>query len=227
MIDVVMVPCFVVKDETVVVVDVLRATSTIVTALANGAREVVPVKKVEDALAKRSKNTLVCGERNAKKLEGFDLGNSPLEYKSEVVSGKTIVLTTTNGTQVIEKIESDNVIAASFLNVSAVVEYLKEKESITIACAGTNGKFSLEDFLLAGMIVKRLERDDLVDGALVAKRYFESVKSVREEIKKHSSHARRLIFFGFEKDIDFCLREDLFSVVPVLIDGAFILREVR
>lgn len=227
MVNVVMVPCSVVKDETVVVVDVLRATSTIVTALANGAKEVVPVKTVEEALTMKKKGILVCGERNAKKVDGFDLGNSPLEYKRELVLGKTVVLTTTNGTQVIEKIESESIIAASFLNVSAVVEHLKEKENITIVCAGTSGDFSLEDFLLAGMIVKRMKREDLLDGALVAMRYFESVQNVREEIKRFSSHAKRLISLGFEKDVDFCTTEDLFREVPVLVNGAFTLKEVR
>ncbi|PLV56906.1 2-phosphosulfolactate phosphatase family protein [Thermotoga sp. SG1] len=227
MVNVVMVPCSVVKDETVVVVDVLRATSTIVTALANGAKEVVPVKTVEEALLRKEKDVLVCGERNAEKVKGFDLGNSPLEYKSELVFGKTIVLTTTNGTQIIEKVEGDSVIAASFLNVSAVVEYLKEKESITVVCAGTSGRFSLEDFLLAGMIVKRLKRDDLLDGALVAMKYFESVKNIREEIKRFSSHAKRLISLGFEKDVDFCTTEDLYNVVPILANGAFTLKEAR
>lgn len=227
MVNVVMVPCSVVKDETVVVVDVLRATSTIVTALANGAKEVIPVKTVEEALKRKERDVLVCGERNAKKIEGFDLGNSPLEYKSELVLGKTIVLTTTNGTQVIERVEGDSVIAASFLNVSAVVEYLKEKENITIVCAGTSGDFSLEDFLLAGMIVKRMKREDLLDGALVAMRYFESVQNIREEIKRFSSHAKRLISLGFEKDVDFCTTEDLFHEVPVLVNGAFTLKEAR
>jgi len=227
MVNVVMVPCSVVKDKTVVVVDVLRATSTIVTALANGAKEVVPVKTVEEALTMKKKGILVCGERNAKKVDGFDLGNSPLEYKRELVLGKTIVLTTTNGTQVIERVEGDSVIAASFLNVSAVVEYLKEKENITIVCAGTSGDFSLEDFLLAGMIVKRMKREDLLDGALVAMRYFESVQNIREEIKRFSSHAKRLISLGFEKDVDFCTTEDLFREVPVLVNGAFTLKEVR
>jgi len=92
-------------------------------------------------------------------------------------------------------------------------------------CAGTNGRFSLEDFLLAGAVVKRLKRNDLGDGARAAERYFESVENTREEIKKHSSHAKRLISLGFEKDVEFCTTEDLFKTVPTLVNGVFILKE--
>ncbi|KAF2959727.1 2-phosphosulfolactate phosphatase family protein [Thermotoga sp. 38H-to] len=225
MVEVVMAPCSPVECETAVVIDVLRATSTIVTALSNGASGVIPVKTIEEALEKRKEGVLICGERNAQRPEGFDLGNSPLEYRKEKISGKTIVLTTTNGTQVIEKIRSEETVAASFLNLSAVVEYLKNKESIVLVCAGTNGRFSLEDFLLAGAIVKRLKRDDLEDGAQVAKRYFESVKNKKEEVKRHSSHAKRLISLGFEDDVEFCTTEDLFKTVPVLVNGVFIPKE--
>ncbi|KHC90756.1 2-phosphosulfolactate phosphatase [Thermotoga sp. Mc24] len=226
MVDVVMVPCSPVECKTAVVIDVLRATSTIVTALSNGASGVIPVKTIEEALERRKEGVLICGERNAQRPEGFDLGNSPLEYRKEKISGKTIVLTTTNGTQVIEKIRSEETVAASFLNLSAVVEYLKSKEDIVLVCAGTNGRFSLEDFLLAGAIVKKLKRSDLGDGAHGAKRYFESVENTREEIKRHSSHAKKLISLGFGKDVEFCTTEDLFKTVPVLMNGAFIPREV-
>ncbi|PLV59492.1 2-phosphosulfolactate phosphatase family protein [Thermotoga sp. KOL6] len=225
MVDVAMLPCSFVKSEVAVVIDVLRATSTIVTALANGAKRVIPVRTVKEALEKRRENVLICGEREARKIEGFDLGNSPLEYKKEIVFGKVIVLTTTNGTQVIEKIKSKEIIAASFLNALAVVKYLRDKRDIVFVCAGTNGEFSSEDFLLAGAIVKRLGREDLKDGAHVAKKYFESVKDLREEIKQHSSHARKLISLGFEKDVDYCLRENVSDVVPILVDDAFILKE--
>ncbi|AIY85684.1 MULTISPECIES: 2-phosphosulfolactate phosphatase family protein [unclassified Thermotoga] len=225
MVDVVMAPCSPVECRTAVVIDVLRATSTIVTALSNGASGVIPVKTIEEALKKRKEGVLICGERNAQKPKGFDLGNSPLEYRKEKISGKTIVLTTTNGTQVIEKIRSEEIIAASFLNLSAVVEYLKSKEDILLVCAGTNGRFSLEDFLLAGAIVKRLKRNDLGDGAHAAERYFESVENTREEIKKHSSHAKRLISLGFENDVEFCTTEDRFKTIPALVNGVFILKE--
>lgn len=204
-----------------VLVDVLRATSTIVTALANGATCVRPVSSVEEALEMKGEGVLVCGERGARKPEGFDLGNSPLEYTKDRVEGKKIVLTTSNGTVTLEKMKCEEIVAACFLNLTAVVEYLQDKENILIVCAGTNGKFSLEDFLLAGAIVRKLKRPDASDFAHVARKYFESVTDLLEEVKK-SSHARYLMKLGFERDVEFCCKVDSFKVVPVLREKCFV-----
>ena len=208
-------------DGVCLVIDVLRATSTIVTALSNGALLVKPVEKIEEAINMKEKDLLLCGERNGLKIEGFDLGNSPLEYKKEIVKGKKIVLTTTNGTKAIKLLKASKIIAVSFLNVSFAVNAVKNFEEINIVCSGTNGKFSLEDFLLSGLIVKLLNRKDIDDASKVAMRYYESVENVESEIRK-SSHAQRLINLGFEKDIIFCSQIDLFNTVPILKNDAFI-----
>lgn len=208
-------------DGVCLVIDVLRATSTIVTALSNGALLVKPVEKIEEAINMKEKDFLLCGERNGLKIEGFDLGNSPLEYKKEIVKGKKIVLTTTNGTKAIKLLKASKIIAVSFLNVSFAVNAVKNFEEINIVCSGTNGKFSLEDFLLSGLIVKLLNRKDIDDASKVAMRYYESVENVESEIRK-SSHAQRLINLGFEKDIIFCSQIDLFNTVPILKNDAFI-----
>lgn len=208
-------------DGVCLVIDVLRATSTIVTALSNGALLVKPVEKIEEAINMKEKDFLLCGERNGLKIEGFDLGNSPLEYKKEIVKGKKIVLTTTNGTKAIKLLKASKIIAVSFLNVSFAVNAVKNFEEINIICSGTNGKFSLEDFLLSGLIVKLLNRKDIDDASKVAIRYYESVENVESEIRK-SSHAQRLINLGFEKDIIFCSQIDLFNIVPILKNDVFI-----
>ena len=208
-------------DNVCLVIDVLRATSTIATALSNGALFVKPVEKVEEALSLQRKDTLLCGERGGLKIEGFDLGNSPLEYKKEIVEGKGIILTTTNGTKAVKLLKCSKIIAVSFLNVSSVVNFVKESEEINIVCSGTEGKFSLEDFLLAGMIVKLLGREDLDDASKVAMRYYENVKDVEAELRR-SSHAQKLINLGFEKDVIFCSQIDLFDIVPILENGVFI-----
>jgi len=208
-------------DGVCLVIDVLRATSTIVTALSNGALFVRPVEKVKEAENMREKDALLCGERGGLKIKGFDLGNSPLEYKKEIVKGKKIILTTTNGTRVVKLLRCSKIIAVSFLNVSSVVNFVKDSEEISIVCSGTEGNFSLEDFLLAGMIVKLLGREDLDDASKVAMRYYESVENIEAEIRR-SSHAQKLIRLGFEKDVIFCSRIDLFNVVPILEDGVFV-----
>ena len=208
-------------DGVCLVIDVLRATSTIVTALSNGALFVKPVEKVEEAVNMREENALLCGERGGLKIKGFDLGNSPLEYKEEIVKGKKIVLTTTNGTRAVKLLKCSKIIAVSFLNVSSVVNFVRNSKEINIVCSGTEGKFSLEDFLLAGMIVKLLDREDLDDASKVTMRYYESVKNVEIELRR-SSHAQKLINLGFEKDVIFCSQIDLFNVVPILEDGVFV-----
>ncbi|WP_031518030.1 2-phosphosulfolactate phosphatase [Desulfofalx alkaliphila] len=147
--------------QTAVVLDILRATTTITTALANGCRGVIAVAEVEEAraLAAAKGKVLLGGERGAVRLPGFHLGNSPLEYTADKVGGKTVVLTTTNGTGTIELAvqRAAHVLMGSLLNVRAVAQELAAfKGHILLACAGTRGKFSLEDTLAAGWIIKEL-----------------------------------------------------------------------
>lgn len=208
-----------VAAPTCVLIDVLRATSSIVAALANGAKYVLAVSTLKEARRLKRKDVILAGERNAVKPKGFDLGNSPRSFKKEIVKGKGIVLTTTNGTKALRLLNCQTVIAASFLNISSVTEYLQNEKEIHIMCAGTKGKFSLEDFLLAGFIAG-LDPNPL-DEAAVAKALAENVRNVENLILK-SSHARRLIELGMEEDIKFCLKKDLYGIVPVLKNGKFV-----
>jgi 2-phosphosulfolactate phosphatase len=150
---------------TAVVIDVLRATTTILHALHAGAREVVPLVDV-DAARKAAETIepekrLLGGERGGMPIEGFDLGNSPQDYTPERVAEKTILFTTTNGTRAIEVASAAaEVVPAGFVNAAAVVDHLETRERIDIICAGTNGKYTEEDLLLAGLLVERITRED-------------------------------------------------------------------
>ena len=140
--------------RTVVVVDILRATTTIVHALAAGAKEVIPLLDVAEARCKAQaigSAVMLGGERGGKRIEGFDLGNSPTEYTAEAVGGKSVVFTTTNGTRAMQLCRSANrVLIGAFTNFSAVCRELEREEHVDILCAGTDGQITREDVLFAG-----------------------------------------------------------------------------
>ncbi|QTA38615.1 2-phosphosulfolactate phosphatase [Thermosipho ferrireducens] len=211
------------SSDVIVVLDVLRATSVIVTALANGALLIKPVSSIREAVKMKKEGYIIGGERSAVKLQSFDKGNSPLEYFD--VAGSKIVLTTSNGTRLIKKAMkySKNIIAGAFLNLTEIVEYIRNVENIILWCAGNKREVSYEDTLLAGAILEKLNRigrRDFHDSALVALEFF----GRRKEIKFRGTHARRLIGLGYEKDVAFCSQVDIYSVLPVLREDVFIKR---
>lgn len=219
-----------------IVIDVLRATSVITIALNNGAREVIPVKTVEEAkglyATLDADSTLLGGERNAVKIEGFDLSNSPLEYTQEAVGGKILILTTTNGTNAINNVKSaDEVVLACFRNAAAVAEYIVElshcgSRDVIIACAGTEGRFSLDDGLCAGMLIELLkqyvevETDDL---GLLLSRYYEPNKGDLAGALKDCFHLQRLRSLGFDEDIRFCFEMNSVTTIPVMRGNTVVL----
>lgn len=144
-----------IEGKIAVVIDVLRATSVITTALYNGASEVVTTVEIEEALNYRDKNSILGGERKALKIDGFDLSNSPCEYRKEIVAGKRVILTTTNGTRTINKsIKAESILIGCMLNGKAIAKKIVECNRDTcIVCAGTKGRFSLDDFICAGKIL--------------------------------------------------------------------------
>ncbi len=210
-----------IRERVCVLIDVLRATSVIVTALANGAVSVEPVPTLKQALAKKDRDVLVCGERRSVKPKGFDLGNSPFEYLSDLVQGKKIVLSTTNGTRAIRRIECEILYAASFLNLSSIAHELKRYDSVTIVCSGQNGKIALEDVLCAGAIVALGGGTEKTDSALIAESVWRCSDSVFETLSR-SQHGRELIEKGFLRDVEYCSRIDLYSVVPTFDGRSFI-----
>lgn len=207
------------QGKTAVVIDVLRATSVIVTALHNGARQIRPVAEVDEARRLRTTGVLLGGERQAEKPEGFDFGNSPLEYTGERVKGREIILTTTNGTLAMSRCnQAGRVIIGSFLNFRAACEYLMGLEQpVVLICAGTNGEFSLDDFLCAGLMAGTImdsgyrTSDDL---ATLAVSTWKSAQYDIHHALAGCRHYNILKAKGFESDLEYCLTLDRFDLVP-------------
>ncbi|MBW7465472.1 2-phosphosulfolactate phosphatase [Pontibacter aydingkolensis] len=207
------------KGKAVVAVDILRATSTMVTAFAHGATDIFPVMKLEECQAYAAKGCLIAAERDGVKAEGFDLGNSPFAYMNGNVQGRTIAITTTNGTRAIHlSMEADEIIVGSFLNLQAVANHLQELQlDVLIVCAGWKGKFNLEDTLYAGALVERLQQAfSFENDATLASLYlYQTAKQDLVTFLRQSSHVRRLENLEIHKDIEFCLQHDKFGVLPV------------
>jgi len=221
------------RGDAVIVIDVLRCCSTIVTALANGAQGVIPTKTVNEArrLHKKHPKFILAGERGGIKPRGFDLGNSPLEFSPQAIGGKRIIFTTTSGTKAIVLSQKTRwVLIGALLNAEAVAKAAlkiaeKERLGISLVLSGREGKhFSLEDFLCAGLIVESLPTDrvELSDAALGSwLAYQQSRGSLYETIQK-GYHARYLKTMGFEEDARFCSQVNVFDIVPVYRNGTTI-----
>ncbi|WP_441001117.1 2-phosphosulfolactate phosphatase [Fodinibius sp. SL11] len=219
-----------VRDKTVVIIDVLRASSTMVTALQNGAKGVIAVEDMDDA-SKISHNLdaqsfLMSGEKNGITIDGYDLGNSPLEHTEEVVKGKTIILNTTNGTKAIRRCSlADPIIVGSFLNLKAIVEYLQklDDEEVLLVCAGWRGRLSLEDILCAGNIIYDLCGGNLPiearDGAKVAFGLYEKFGDDIENSIKSSNYAIRLKDIVSVDDLEYCCQRSITDILPALNEG--------
>jgi 2-phosphosulfolactate phosphatase len=216
----------------VAVVDVLRATTTIATALANGAPGVIPVLVPEDAVALGQRlgrdRVLFCGERDAVRIEGFDLDNSPASFPPEVVAEKTLVFTTTNGTRALRAVSSAaSVRIGALVNRSAVARALAadSPRDIVIVCAGVEGAFALEDAIGAGAIVDALVTllpdIELHDGARAAALLYRSVADRLTDAIASADHAQTLAERGFAADVTRCAALDTLDVVPTLRDGIF------
>lgn len=214
----------------VVMIDVLRASSTTVTALANGCRGFIPILSPDQAKKKaqqfEKEGVLLGGEREGTKIAGFDLSNSPREYKKEAVKDKTIIFSTTNGVKTLEMVKSAyEIIIGSFLNLQAVCDYCTNyKGDILIICAGRESKFSLEDTACAGMIINFL-RDVFpiarqeADANLTAQLIYEKFGNNILEILRTSQHGRYLESIGLGEDLKFCSQLDFFHIVPIFRDG--------
>ena len=209
------------KEKNVVIVDIFRATSTMMAALANGVESITPIMDLETCRDFASKGYIIAGERNGLAAEGFELGNSPLAYLNQAYSGKKIAMTTTNGTLAIEKTKEDahQVLLGAFVNLKATAQYLiRQSQDVLILCAGWKGKFNLEDSLYAGALVSCLHphfRTDC-DTAIALKSLYESNAHRLQIFLGQASHAKRLQNQNIEADIDFCLTLDMYQIVGVL-----------
>ena len=219
-----------IQGRVVAVIDVLRASTTIAVALANGARTVIPVEDVDAAITRSkqfdSGQVLTAGERKMQPIPGFDMGNSPLEFTPSNVSGCTVIITTTNGTRALMALSgARDIVVASYVNhiaVSAMLRAAARSNDISIVCAGTEGHFSLEDAACAGRYVRSITQpgssltinDAARACALIDGKYGDSI----EDIFKDSEHGRALEEAGFGKDLVACARLDTHAVVPIYQD---------
>lgn len=214
------------ENKIVVVVDILRATSCMVSGLANEVREIVPVSTLKECKTLQASGYLAAAERNGSKAEGFDMGNSPFEYLAEKVKGKKVVVTTTNGTLAIHKsLAAKEILIGAFLNLGAMVNYLKTKEeNIIVVCAGWKGKFNLEDTLYAGALCHHLKSafEFACDAPLAAEAMYLTAQKDMIGYMKNSAHAKRLAKLDVEKDIAFCIQESIYEVIPYLAGNALV-----
>lgn len=210
--------------KTTVVIDILRASSTIVTALQNGAKEIVPVASVEFAVKVSGGmfggQTLLGGERNTKKIEGFALGNSPLEYTPEIVTGKSIIFYTTNGSKAIVKAKfSQNLFVCSFMNLGAVAKKLVSLNTdFEILCSGRNYLYSMEDTVCAGKLISEVtnltKEINLTDAAKASVALSKSFGKSILKMLKECEHGKILIENGFESDLTFCSKLSTLEAIP-------------
>lgn len=218
-----------VSNSIVVIIDVFRATSTIATALYNGAEKVIPVANVDDCIELGKKlNAVTAGERDGKVIEGLQHGNSPAEYYREFIQGKTLVLTTTNGTRLLHMaLESGavEVITGSFPNISLVCEHLiNENKDVILACSAWKNRFNLEDTLFAGAVIHRIKENFSIncDSSLMAEEMYKMHKEDLHSFIRKTSHWHRLASYGLEKDLDYCVTPDVANVLPVYKNGALV-----
>lgn len=215
----------------VVIIDVLRATSTIATALYNGAKCVIPVDSVAKCIELgRQIDGITAGERDGKIAEGLEYGNSPFEYPREFVGGKTLVLTTTNGTKLLHMAldrGAGQIITGSFPNLSAVCQYLlSQNQPVVLGCAAWKDRVNIEDLLFAGAVINQVKEHFYIncDSSQIAETLFLNAKNDLYEFmkSKNASHYHRLSGYGLEKDIRYCLTPDVAPILPLYENGKLI-----
>ena len=212
-----------VKDAIVVVIDVLRATSTIATALYNGAKSVIPVDDIKTCIELGTLHGgITAGERDGKVAEGLSYGNSPFEYPQEFITGKTLVLTTTNGTKLLHMAlarGASHIITGSFPNLTAVCNYiLDQQQPVILACAAWKDRVNLEDTLFAGAVINKVNHAFSINcdsSRLAQSMYQMATPDLYDFLKsRDSSHYHRLSNYGLEQDLRYCLTEDIADVLP-------------
>jgi len=222
-------PLFHKDDSIVVVIDIFRATSAIVTAFYNGVSKMIPVATVAEAKEYQSNGYLAAAERDGEIIEGFELGNSPFGYMNNKVKGKTIAISTTNGTQAIEASrKASKIVIGSFLNLDVLCDYLlTQNKDVILVCAGWKNKFNLEDTIFAGAVVSKLSADlDCIitcDSAIASQHLYNLAKDDLYGFLSNSSHRNRLEKLDLERDIQYCLTINQCPVIPIM-EGKYLVK---
>lgn len=221
-----MLPTFDLTGTIAVVIDIFRATSSICYGLANGASAIIPVAQVAECLAYRDQGFLLAAERDGRVVEGFDFGNSPFSYTADRVKGKTVVLTTTNGTRAIQLChDAQHIVIGSFANIDALSDWLQARhEDIVLVCSGWKDHVNLEDTLFAGAVVARLEHETaaLDDAARLALSLYGAGKKDLSGFLQNASHTQRMQRLDVGRDVEFCLQENTSPVVPYFRNGKLV-----
>ncbi len=220
-----------IKGRIIVVIDILRATSCMTTAFAHGVKSILPVASLEECRKLKNEGFTCAAERDGKKEDGFDLGNSPFSYMEENLKDQNIAMTTTNGTLAITlSKDAKQVIVGSFLNLSALVDYLSgQNDNIILLCSGWKGKVNLEDSIFAGAVVEALQGKFAMecDAPLLAMHLYKAAKYDMADFLKDSSHVKRLRKLNIQEDIVFCLTKDKYDVIPVLQGKVLVKMEIQ
>ena len=220
-----------ISNSIVVIIDILRATSTISTALYNGAKQIIPVDSVAECIKLgKQMDVITAGERDGKIAEGLQYGNTPFQYSSEFIKGKTLVLTTTNGTKLLHMALAANakgIITGSFCNISAVTDYLSaQNKNVILACAAWKNRINIEDALFAGAVINRIKNQFEIncDASKIAETlYLKASNDLFEFMKEqNASHFQRLMGFGLEEDIRYCLTNDIANILSIYTNGRLI-----
>jgi 2-phosphosulfolactate phosphatase len=219
-----------INKSIVVVIDILRATSSIVYGIDNGATSIIPVAQVEDCLKYTEYGYLLAAERNGEVVAGYDFGNSPFSYTKERVAGKTVVLTTTNGTKALHlaRATAEQVVIGSFLNLKALCDWLKtQRQDVLLLCAGWKDQANLEDTLFAGAVVKELSGlfTEFDDSSIMAEDLYKLAEHDLAAYMTKSSHSHRLAALNIGEDVKFCLQLNVCTAIPVLIGDALVALE--
>lgn len=219
------------ENKIAVVIDMFRATSVIVTALNNGCEEVIPFLTIEETLESSEElnreEYMLGGERRAVKIDGFDLSNSPLEYTKEVVENKKVLITTTNGTRTLTKSNSaKRIIIAAMINAKAVADKLLEiNEDVVIINAGTNGNFSMDDYICSGYIINEMLKVDnqieLTDISKTANMIYENNSDIISYVKE-ATHYSVMKSLELDNDIEYCMKKSIVNNVPEYKDGKIV-----
>lgn len=223
-----------VSSSVVVIIDILRATSTIATALYNGAKSIIPVDSVADCIKLgKQMDVITAGERDGKIAEGLKYGNTPLQYTSEFIKGRTLVLTTTNGTRLLHMALGEGaqgIITGSFCNLSAVCDYLvSQNKNVILACAAWKDRVNIEDTLFAGAVINRIKANFHLncDASQIAETlYLQAKDDIFNFMKSHhASHYHRLMGYGLEEDIRFCLTIDNANILVLYEAGRLLAKK--
>ncbi|GGH82275.1 2-phosphosulfolactate phosphatase [Filimonas zeae] len=218
-----------ISNTVVVIIDVFRATSTIATALYNGAAKILPVDSVPRCIELgKITGGITAGERDGKVVEGLQHGNSPAEYTRSFIEGKTLVLTTTNGTKLLHMAlerGASEVITGSFPNLTAVCNYLvKANKNVILGCSAWKDKFNLEDTLFAGAVIQRIKEHFTIhcDSSLMAENMYTLHQHDMYSFIRNTTHWHRLAAYGLEKDLEYCVTPDVANVLPLYDNGALV-----